>query len=54
MKQEPTDIRRKRSVVTDIRFSTGLDLRVAEAVALQDAGAIVVAADNDERPPEGR
>jgi hypothetical protein len=37
----PTDIRRRKTVVTDIRFSTGLDLRVPEAVALQDAGAIV-------------
>jgi hypothetical protein len=35
----PTGIRRKETVVTDIRFSTGLELRVLEAVALQDAGA---------------
>jgi hypothetical protein len=38
----PTAIRRSKTVVTAIRFSTGLDLRVSEAVRLQDAGAIVV------------
>lgn len=38
----PTGIRRQETVVTEIRFSTGLDLRVPEAVALQDAGAIVL------------
>lgn len=38
-----TNVRRARTVVTDIRFDTGLELTVPEAVALQDAGAIVVA-----------
>jgi hypothetical protein len=38
----PTNVRRAETVVTDIRFSTGLDLRVSEAVLLQDAGALVV------------
>ncbi len=38
----PTAIRRSKTVVTEIEFSSGLDLRVPEAVLLQDAGAIVV------------
>ncbi len=38
----PTAIRRSKTVVTEIQFSSGLDLRVPEAVLLQDAGAIVV------------
>lgn len=37
-----TNVRRAQTVVTDIRFDTGLELTVPEAVALQDAGAIVV------------
>ena len=38
----PTNVRRRETIVTDIRFSTGLDLRVPEAVMLQDVGALVV------------
>ena len=38
----PTNIRRRETVITDIRFSTGLDLRVPEAVMLQDIGALSV------------
>ena len=38
----PTAIRRANTVVTDIRFSTGLELRVPEAVGLQDGAAIVL------------
>ncbi len=37
-----TNVRRRETVVTDIRFTTGLELPVSEAVRLQDAGAIVV------------
>lgn len=36
----PLAIRRDRTVVTDIQFDTGLDLRVAESVALQDVDVI--------------
>jgi hypothetical protein len=35
-------IRRSDTVVREIHFSSGLDLRVSEAVDLQDAGAIIV------------
>jgi hypothetical protein len=38
----PTHIRRKKTVVTDILFDSGLDIYVAESVALQDEGALVV------------
>ena len=37
-----TAIQRKKTIVRNIQFSTGLDLSVPEAVALQDAGAIVL------------
>jgi hypothetical protein len=39
----PTAIRRAATVITDFRFSTGLELKVPEAIALQDAGALVLA-----------
>ncbi len=35
-------IRRRKTVVQEFHFSSGLDLTVAEAVALQDAGVIVL------------
>lgn len=38
----PTNVRRREAVVTDIRFSTGLELTVPEAVRLQDAGALIL------------
>lgn len=38
----PTHIRREESVVSDIRFSSGLDLFTSESVALQTIGALVV------------
>jgi hypothetical protein len=38
----PTNVRRQDTVVTDIRFSSGVDLHVPEAVMLQDAGTLVV------------
>jgi hypothetical protein len=38
----PTAIRRKETIITDIRFSSGVDLRVSEAVALQDAGVLIL------------
>ncbi|MEE9378358.1 MAG: hypothetical protein V3V33_10020 [Candidatus Lokiarchaeia archaeon] len=38
----PTHIHRKFSMVSDIQFNSGLDLHVAESVALQDAGVIHV------------
>lgn len=38
----PTNVRRRETVVTDIRFSSGVDLRVPEAVMLQDVGTLVV------------
>ncbi len=37
-----TAIKRKNTIVRNIQFSTGLELKVPEAVALQDAGAIVL------------
>jgi hypothetical protein len=36
----PQAIRRAKTVITDVRFTTGLELRVSEAVTLQDAGVI--------------
>ena len=39
---EPVAIRRKDTIVTEIQFSTGLDLTVSETVALQEAGALIV------------
>jgi hypothetical protein len=38
----PQAIRRAETVITDIRFTTGLELSVPEAVMLQDAGALVL------------
>jgi hypothetical protein len=38
----PDAIRRSETVVREIRFKTGLDLRAAETVALQDAGAVIL------------
>jgi hypothetical protein len=35
-------IRRKETVITDIKFTTGLELTVPETVLLQDAGALVL------------
>jgi hypothetical protein len=35
-------IRREDTVVTEIKFDSGLDLRVEDAVRLQDAGGLVV------------
>ena len=37
---DPQGIRRAETVITDVRFTTGLDLRVSEAVMLQDAGVL--------------
>jgi hypothetical protein len=37
-----TNVRRRDTIVTHVKFSTGLELPVPEAVRLQDAGAIVV------------
>jgi hypothetical protein len=36
------NVRRRDTIVTHVKFSTGLELPVPEAVRLQDAGAIVV------------
>jgi hypothetical protein len=38
----PTAIRRAEAVVTNVRFSTGLELAVPETVMLQDAGVFVL------------
>ncbi|MQA14609.1 MAG: hypothetical protein GEV09_10675 [Pseudonocardiaceae bacterium] len=38
----PDAIRRAETVVTDIRFGTGLELTVPEAVLLQDVGVLVL------------
>jgi hypothetical protein len=38
----PQAIRRAETVITDVRFTTGLELTVPEAVTLQDAGALVL------------
>lgn len=35
---QPQAIRRTETIITDVQFTTGLDLRVSEAVMLQDAG----------------
>ena len=35
-------IRRKNTIVTDLQFTSGVDLRVADSIRLQDAGALVV------------
>lgn len=39
---QPVAIRRKESVITDFRFSSGAELRVHEAVGLQDGGVIIL------------
>jgi hypothetical protein len=39
---EPTRIRRKDTIIQEFEFGDGARLRVPEAVALQDAGAIVL------------
>ncbi len=38
----PQAIRRAETVITELRFTTGLELTVPEAVMLQDAGALVL------------
>ena len=38
----PEAIRRDESVITDIRFTTGLELTVPETVMLQDAGVLIL------------
>jgi hypothetical protein len=38
----PTNIRREETVITEALFSSGVDLQIREAVALQDAAALVV------------
>jgi hypothetical protein len=38
----PEAIRRDGNVITDIRFTTGLELTVPETVMLQDAGVLVL------------
>ena len=39
----PTAIHREKTIVTAVQFSSGVVLRVADVVALQDAGALIVA-----------
>ncbi len=39
---DPTRIRRENTIITDIGFSSGVRLRTPDAIALQDAAAIVV------------
>jgi len=36
----PQAIRRAETIITDVRFATGLDLRISEAVMLQEAGMV--------------
>jgi hypothetical protein len=36
----PDAIRRAETIITDVRFTTGLDLRISEAVMLQEAGVV--------------
>jgi hypothetical protein len=38
----PQRIRRAETIITDVQFTSGLDLRISEAVMLQDAGVIHV------------
>lgn len=38
----PTNVRREETIVTDILFDSGVDLHVAETVALQDRGVLVL------------
>ncbi len=38
----PIQVRRRKTIVTDIQFDSGVDLHVAETVALHDRGALVV------------
>jgi hypothetical protein len=35
-------IRRRKTIVTEIQFSTGVDLKVRDSIMLQDAGALIV------------
>ena len=35
-------IRRKNTIITELQFTSGVDLRVADSIRLQDAGALVV------------
>jgi hypothetical protein len=35
-------IRREETIVTDIQFSSGVDLKVPDSIRLQDAGALIV------------
>ena len=39
----PAAVRRRRSTITDIKFSTGVSLSVQQAVALQQRGVVLVA-----------
>lgn len=38
----PTNVQREHTIVTDILFDSGVDLHVAETVALQDRGVLVL------------
>lgn len=38
----PVAIHRKNTIITDIRFSTGAELKTAETIMLQDAGALIL------------
>jgi hypothetical protein len=38
----PDGIRRSETIVQEIHFTSGLDLTVAETIALQEAGAVVL------------
>ena len=35
-------IRRRKTIITEIQFSTGVDLKVRDSIMLQDAGALIV------------
>lgn len=37
---QPQAIRRAETIITDVQFTTGLDLRISEAVKLQEAGVL--------------
>ncbi len=38
----PTAIHREETIITEIRFSSGLTIKVADAIALQDKAALLV------------
>lgn len=38
----PVAIRRERTVITEIRFDTGLELKTSDTIRLQDAGALIL------------